>query len=102
MPDLSVVISERISIVKSSGIYGAPDLVVEIVSPGITNTKWDTTDKYKLYESSGVKEYWMIDYIEKRIYLYGLDGNRFIPLEVSNILQGIELTENPLFSGWLF
>lgn len=44
--------------IKPDGVYGAPDLVVEILS---TNHTYDTQRKRALYEKSGVKEYFMID-----------------------------------------
>ena len=37
---------------------GAPDLIIEILSPG--NTKHDTDDKFHLYEEAGVSEYWIV------------------------------------------
>jgi Uma2 family endonuclease len=58
-PDLLVVRSERRAIISERGIEGAPDLVVEILSPS-TETR-DRTQKSKLYASHGVAEYWLVD-----------------------------------------
>ena len=58
-PDLIFITNSRSSIIKEDGIYGAPDLVVEILSPGTKNL--DLTKKKKIYEKSGVKEYWVVD-----------------------------------------
>ncbi len=57
-PDLVVVLKENLSIVQERGIFGVPDLVVEIVSA--SSYKRDTEDKKKLYASYGVKEYWLV------------------------------------------
>ncbi|MBE5821716.1 MAG: Uma2 family endonuclease [Clostridiales bacterium] len=55
-PDIMIVCDmEKI---KSDGIYGAPTLVVEILSSNVTH---DRIRKYKIYEKYGVKEYWIVD-----------------------------------------
>lgn len=58
-PDIVYVAAENLSIIKDDGIYGTPDLVVEILSPG--TKKLDLTKKKDAYEKAGVKEYWVID-----------------------------------------
>jgi len=56
-PDLSVICnSEKIF---DKGCMGAPDLIVEILSP--STSARDLNEKFHLYEKSGVKEYWVID-----------------------------------------
>ncbi len=52
-------------------IIGAPDLVVEVLSP--SSKKHDIVDKYTKYANSGVREYWIIDPSEERtiVYLFG-------------------------------
>ncbi len=57
-PDLVVVFEENYSILKERGIFGSPDLVVEVVSP--STFKKDTEDKRKLYAKHGIKEYWLV------------------------------------------
>ena len=58
-PDLVFISNENSSILKKDGIHGAPDLVIEVLSPGTKN--FDLVKKKKVYEQSGVKEYWVID-----------------------------------------
>ena len=52
-------------------IFGAPDFVIEIVSP--TNRTHDYLRKFNLYQKYGVKEYWLIDYKDKAILPYILN-----------------------------
>jgi Uma2 family endonuclease len=58
-PDLLFVASDNEAIIREDGIYGTPDLVIEILSPGTKS--FDLTKKKKVYEKSGVREYWAID-----------------------------------------
>jgi len=62
IPDVSVVCNPEI--LKPTGIFGAPNLVVEILSR--STSKRDRGYKFNLYEKYGVKEYWIID-IKNRI-----------------------------------
>lgn len=58
-PDMLFVSSERSSIVTEANIQGAPDLVVEILSPG--TAEYDRGYKQALYGRHGVREYWLVD-----------------------------------------
>jgi Uma2 family endonuclease len=58
-PDVAVFVGDRRQIIGARNVQGAPDLVVEVVSPG--SRRADEMDKRHLYESSGVTEYWIID-----------------------------------------
>lgn len=58
-PDIYFVSKERLHLFAEDGFYGAPDLVVEIISPG--SEAMDKGMKKDVYESAGVKEYWLID-----------------------------------------
>ncbi len=57
--DILFLTNEQLSFIKKNGIYGAPALIIEILSKG--NEKYDLIDKKKIYEQSGVKEYWVVD-----------------------------------------
>jgi len=57
-PDVLFVSAERLSIIRNQ-IWGPPDLVVEIFSPGTEN--WDKRDKFAWYRQYGVREYWLVD-----------------------------------------
>jgi Uma2 family endonuclease len=58
-PDIFYLSNEQISFVKRKAVYGAPALVIEILSEG--NKRYDLKDKKLVYAQSGVKEYWVID-----------------------------------------
>jgi len=70
-PDICVVCD--LSKLDYRGCCGAPDLIVEILSPS-TNKK-DVTEKFTLYEESGVKEYWIVYPSDKVIHVFLLQEN---------------------------
>ena len=59
-PDIIFVSTERAHIITEDNVQGAPDLVVEILSPSTANR--DRTFKRSLYARHGVKEYWIVRY----------------------------------------
>ncbi|HLY26592.1 MAG TPA: Uma2 family endonuclease [Aggregatilineales bacterium] len=61
-------------------LKGAPDLVVEILSPG--SVRRDRKDKFRLYEKYGVREYWMIDPEEKLLEIWQLQDGRLMLVDV--------------------
>jgi Uma2 family endonuclease len=75
-PDLTVICD--ISKVDERGCFGVPDILVEILSPG--NSRHDMNVKFKLYEASGVKEYWIIQPQERSILIYVLENNKYVGL----------------------
>ena len=72
-PDYGIVLD--LSKVHDNGIYGAPDFIVEILSP--SSIKKDMVDKFKLYEKYGVKEYWIIEPRDLVLYRYIHQGNGY-------------------------
>ena len=77
-PDLSVVLEKNSAIIDwFKGIYGVPDMVVEVLSK--STKKKDLTIKKDIYEAQGVKEYWIIDPYMKAISVYHLrEGKYFL------------------------
>ncbi len=57
-PDLLFVSKERLDIITEANVQGAPDLVVEILSPSTASVDWTT--KRELYAKHGVKEFWIV------------------------------------------
>lgn len=70
-PDICVICDE--SKIDDRGCCGAPDLVVEILSPG--NSKKEVRLKYELYEEAGVREYWIINPSEENIVVHILNAS---------------------------
>ena len=68
-PDISVICDP--SKLDDRGCIGAPDIVVEILSPG--NSRREMKDKYAVYEESGVQEYWIVSLSEKALYVFRLN-----------------------------
>lgn len=73
-PDLCVICDEEK--IDERGAFGAPDLIIEILSPG--NSKKEMKYKFDLYEEAGVLEYWIVNPADKTILIYILKDNQFI------------------------
>jgi Uma2 family endonuclease len=73
-PDVVYVSADRASIVRGR-IEGAPDLVVEVLSPG--TTRRDLGEKLRLYAESGISEYWIVDPVERTFEFLFRDGDSF-------------------------
>jgi len=67
-PDISVICDEEK--LDDKGCMGAPDLIVEILSP--STSKKDKFEKFYLYEKYGVREYWLVEIEEKLITVFKL------------------------------
>ena len=75
-PDVLFVARDRLGIIRDDIIDGAPDLVVEVLSP--SNWIYDRTRKQKAYERAGVREYWIVDYRARTVDVLALDGGEFV------------------------
>ncbi|EQA04556.1 Uma2 family endonuclease [Glaesserella parasuis] len=76
-PDLCVICDPNK--LDEKGCVGAPDLIVEILSPG--NSKREMKDKYELYQEQGVSEYWIVRPEEQHIQIYVLENGRYIGVQ---------------------
>ena len=65
---------------KGGAVYGAPDLIVEVISP--SSVKLDLSVKKDIYEQQGVKEYWLIYPESRMITIYQNTDGRFALLDV--------------------
>ncbi|MGD0622831.1 MAG: Uma2 family endonuclease [Thermacetogeniaceae bacterium] len=74
-PDIVFIGRDRKEIIEPGRINGSPDLVVEILSP--STAYYDLRKKFKVYEKSGVKEYWIVDPEEKSVQVFILSNGRF-------------------------
>ena len=67
-PDLLFISKNNVSIIKEQCIRGAPDLIMEVLSPG--TAYYDLRHKKEVYQRKGVSEYWIVDPLEKSIELF--------------------------------
>lgn len=98
IPDLVFVSHERRKEIASGDrITGAPDLVIEIVSPGVENERRDRLAKRQLYGKHGVKEYWIVDFEKRNVEVYAL---RASTLELKSILTEHDVITSTVMPGY--
>jgi Uma2 family endonuclease len=99
IPDVVWISNERLHVLMDDAghLTGAPELVIEVLSPGPQQEQRDRQFKRKLYESQGVREYWIADWRLRQVEVY-----RRIETElrlVATLLAEDTLT-TPLLSGF--
>ncbi len=104
-PDIIFVSRERLDIVGEANIQGAPDLVIEILSPS-TVTR-DRTRKKDLYARHGVRELWIIHPVAQTVEVYTLEAGEYGKPAVytagvrekiaSSVLPGWNVTPDDIF-----
>ncbi len=72
-PDISIICNP--DKLTDRGCIGAPDWIIEIVSP--SNSSHDYVKKLNLYANIGVREYWIVNPMKKNIYVYYFEENQF-------------------------
>lgn len=84
--------------------HGIPDLIVEILSP--STAKLDRGKKYQLYEHYGVREYWIIDPVNRSLEVYHLKDGQYVRLgffepemKFKSLAANIEIDVTALFDG---
>jgi Uma2 family endonuclease len=101
-PDLCVVCDP--AKLDERGCIGAPDLIIEILSPG--STKLEIKHKYELYESRGVREYWIIHPEYHNLFIYTWVNGTYVPSRLftagdvieSTVIKGFKLHLEEFFS----
>ena len=78
-PDIVFVSTKQAHIIGKKMIEGAPDVVMEVLSP--STAYYDLRVKYEVYERAGVKEYWIVDPNRKELEIYYNENNRFRQVE---------------------
>ncbi len=102
-PDLLFILNENKKIIKERGVFGSPDLVIEIVSKG--SVIRDYVEKKEDYECFGVKEFWLIDPQNEIIQVFSLENDKYKPFSSadengvvkSKILNGFEIKWEDIF-----
>lgn len=104
-PDVMFIAKERRHIIAEHGVLGAPDLVVEVLSP--STRRYDVGRKQELYFEHGVRELWIADVNEAAITQHvRSEGNRVAKrlagndILCSNALPGFEVRLAELFSAY--
>lgn len=101
-PDVCVVCDPNK--IDAKGCVGAPDLVVEVLSPG--NTDKEMNEKFEIYEENGVKEYWLVEPDHHVVLVYKLnEAGKFIGLKPfveseilkSEVIEGFEVLVRDIF-----
>jgi Uma2 family endonuclease len=101
-PDICVVCD--LEKLDDRGCVGAPDLVVEVLSPG--NKQLELQHKYEVYEESGIKEYWLVDPEGQTLLIYTLVQDKYRSSRLmtlgdiakSAVIKGFELDLSTYFS----
>jgi Uma2 family endonuclease len=78
-PDITVICDPRK--LDDKGCHGAPDLIIEIISPGTSSH--DYLRKYALYKKAGVREYWIVNPLDKEVAVCTFSGQEPDPARYS-------------------
>jgi Uma2 family endonuclease len=94
-PDLVFISNARAGIIQENWIAGAPDLVVEVLSP--STATYDRATKLPLYAEAGVPEVWLVDSQAKTLEVLKLQRKKYL-VEASH--AGDQVLTSNLFPGW--
>jgi Uma2 family endonuclease len=104
IPDIIFIARDRLHVMGSRAVDAAPDLVIEILSPG--TRRRDLTTKRDLYARFGVREYWVVDLDKRAVEVLALVGAGYQPLPAredgslqSRVLPDLHLTLEDVFEG---
>ena len=89
-PDVLFISNENRGILTDKNAQGAPDIAIEVTSPGTTNHDRET--KFRIYEHYGVKEYWIVDPRTESVYVYRLVEEHYQEPQVLSNGQGSTLS----------
>ena len=103
-PDILFVRTDRVDIIKEDYVEGAPDLVVEVLSP--SNWLYDRTEKLRAYRDAGVTEYWIVDYRTRTVEVFVLEEGTYALVDKygtgetahSQVLAGFEVAVEDIFA----
>jgi Uma2 family endonuclease len=92
-PDICVICD--LSKLDERGCLGAPDFIIEIVSPG--NSKKDVKDKFEIYQKYGVREYWIVNPNDENVSVFVLDEEG--KYQLKSMYAGDEKIPVNIFTG---
>jgi len=104
-PDIIFIQAARQEIIGEETVEGAPDLIIEILSPG--NWLYDRRTKMRVYQEGGVREYWIVEPRTQTIEVYILEEGTFLltgqyqagEKAVSQVVAGFEIPVADVFSS---
>ena len=100
-PDLCVICNtEKID---SRGCLGAPDLVVEILSPG--NSQKELDNKFRIYEEAGVAEYWIVDPEHEAVWVNVLRDGEYVtqkPVAMGKTVTSVKFADLEINTADIF
>jgi len=99
IPDVVWISNERLALLldEEGHLTGAPEFIVEVLSPGVTNERRDREAKLKLYSSKGVQEYWIADWRLQQVEVYRREDAQLRLM--STLLPNDKIT-SPLLPGF--
>jgi Uma2 family endonuclease len=99
VPDVAWLSNERLAVALGDDgkLHSAPELVVEVLSPGASNIRRDREAKLKLYSRGGVSEYWIVDWLNLSVEIYRSENAQ---LAFFATLSENDVLESPLLPGF--
>lgn len=102
-PDIFFVAKDRKDIIAAEYVEGAPDLIVEILSP--SNWPFDRREKFQAYRDAGVREYWIVDLRARTVEVFLLEEGSYALVAQygpgqtvpSAALEGFEIAVDDVF-----
>jgi len=85
------------SLDKAGHLHAAPELVIEVLSPGRANEFRDREEKLDLYSRRGVEEYWIVSFMQRFVEVYRREGGA---LKLITTLRDLDALESPLLPGF--
>ncbi len=98
-PDVVWISRSRLqtALQKDGKLHSAPELIIEVLSPGSRNASRDRQIKLKLYSRRGVQEYWIVDWQQQQVEVYRRQEGS---LQLVGTSLGEDRLESPLLPGF--
>jgi Uma2 family endonuclease len=101
IPDVAWVAADRLETIldEAGHLTSAPDLAVEVLSPGPDNEQRDREIKRRLYSLRGVREYWVVDWRRRQVEVFRRQDRQLTLVET---LLGGDLVTSPMLPGFAY
>jgi len=98
-PDVVWISDKRLAVAlrEDGHLHNAPELIIEVLSPGFANQKRDRDAKLRLYSRRGVDEYWIVDWLLRSVEVYRREN---AALHLIATLRESDTLETPLMPGF--